>query len=188
MDKKCHVFPTQSRNYLPYPTVRSIIEYFSHGFRHKLVVRTQNLFKRIVHQARAIGMQINPGKTVSLLIAELKNYNPSAYFYDSEQNKVTSSQDMKILGFRFSSDPDMRAQVEAIKRAFRTRKWVLHHLGHNCFSQAELLVVFRSTILPNHNYCSCLYNSSLTLSQASSLERLQAQALRAIYGYPYSYR
>ena len=30
VDKKCHVFPTQSRNYLPYPTVRSIIEYFSY--------------------------------------------------------------------------------------------------------------------------------------------------------------
>ena len=30
VDKKCHVFSTQSRNYLSYPTIRSIIEYFSH--------------------------------------------------------------------------------------------------------------------------------------------------------------
>ena len=31
MNKKCHVFPTQPSNYLPYPTVWSLIEYFGHS-------------------------------------------------------------------------------------------------------------------------------------------------------------
>ena len=48
--------------------------------------------------------------------------------------------------------------------------------------------VYRSVILPIHDYCSCLYNSSLTQNQASTLERLQAQALKTIYGYEHSYR
>ena len=39
-----------------------------------------------------------------------------------------------------------------------------------------------------HDYCSSVYNSSLTLTQASALERLQANALKAIYGYQFSYR
>ena len=159
-----------------------------YGFRRKLVLRCQNLFRRIVHQAEAVGMVVHPQKTKSLLISELKAYNPGTFFYDRQGNKIENSQSIKILGFHFSSDPDMRAQVESIKKSFRSRKWILHHLGHNGFSQTDLLAVFRSVILPVHDYCSCVYNSSLTYTQAMQLERLQAQALKAIYGYHYSYR
>ena len=159
-----------------------------HFFRSKLAVRTQNLFRRIVHQARAVGMKIHPGKTIAMCIAELKSYNPLAFFYDSDGAKVQTVQTMKILGVTFSSDPDMRAQVESIRKKFRARKWILHHLGHRGFSKEDLLAVYKSTILPVHDYCSCVFNSSLTLSQVSMLERLQSQALKAIYGYEHSYR
>ena len=43
-------------------------------------------------------------------------------------------------------------------------------------------------LLPVHDYCSCIFNSSLTQTQVNTLERLQAQALKAIYGYEHSYR
>ena len=157
-------------------------------FRLKHVVRTQNLFRRIVHQAQSVGMKVHPGKTIAMLVSELKSYNPGVYFFDQAGVKVENSQSMKILGVHFSSDPDMRAQVEAIKKGFRTRKWILHHLKHRGFGVQDLLAVYKSVILPAHDYCSCVYNSSLTLTQASSLERQQAQALKAIYGYEHSYR
>ena len=159
-----------------------------YSFRTKLAVRTQNLFRRIVHQAEAVGMKIHPGKTVAMYIAELKSYNPAVYFTDIAGGRVDSTNSMKILGVNFSSDPDMRAHVESIKKSFRSRKWILHHLGHRGFSKLDLLAVYKSTILPIHDYCSCVFNSSLTLTQASTLERLQSQALKAIYGYEHSYR
>ena len=133
-------------------------------------------------------MKVHPGKTVSMLVSELKSYNPGAYFFDQGDQKVENTQTMKILGVSFSSDPDMRAQVESIKRGFRVKKWILHHLKHRGFTVDDLLSVYKSIILPAHDHCSCVYNSTLTLSQASSLERQQAQALKAIYGYQYSYR
>ena len=43
-------------------------------------------------------------------------------------------------------------------------------------------------ILPCHDYCSVVYHSSLTATQTNTLERHQAQALKCIYGYEYSYR
>ena len=95
---------------------------------------------------------------------------------------------MTILGFDFSSDPDMSAQVRKIEKNFMSRIWILRHLRQNGFSSSDLLKVYRSILLPVHDYCSCVFNSSLTQSQASVLERLQAQALKAIYGYEYSYR
>ena len=157
-------------------------------FRLKHAIRTQNIFRRIAHQAEAAGMKVHPGKTLAMCISELKSYNPGAFFCDKDGSEVKTGQSMKILGVTFSSDPDMRAHVESIKKSFRSRKWILHHLGHRGFSVSDLLAVYKSTILPIHDYCSCVFNSSLTLSQASALERLQAQALKAIYGYQHSYR
>ena len=81
----------------------------------------------------------------------------------------------------------MATQVRANRAKFRSRTWILRHLKHRGFSNLDLLKVYRSIILPIHDYCSCVYNSSLTLSQATLLERLQAQALKAIYGYDHSY-
>ena len=159
-----------------------------HGFREKRAVRTENLFKLILHQALSQGMKVNGAKTKSLLISELKNYIPKAFIIDDSGNIIRSGNDMKIQGFNFSSDPDMSAQVRAIKAKFRSRTWILRHLQHRGFSKADLVKVYRSVILPVHDYCSCVYNSSLTLTQASALERLQAQALKAIFGYEHSYR
>ena len=93
-------------------------------------------------------MKVHPGKTVSMCIVELKSYIPTAYFRDRDGEKIESGNSMKILGVCFSSDPDMRAQVESIKKGFRTRKWILHHLGHRGFSKEDLLAVYKSTILP----------------------------------------
>ena len=158
-----------------------------HGFREKRAVRTENLFKLIVHQAISQGMKVNGAKTKSLLISELKNYIPKAFIVDNLGEVITSGNEMKILGFNFSSDPDMSAQVRAIKAKFRSRTWILRHLQHRGFSSSDLVRVYRSVILPVHDYCSCVYNSSLTLTQASALERLQAQALKSIFGYEHSY-
>ena len=156
--------------------------------REKHALRSQNLYRRVVFQAESCGMKVHPDKTTMLCISETKSYLPSAYIEDSSGAKIKSGDSMKVLGFHFSSDPDMSAQVASIRKKIRARTWALTHLGHCGFSKADLLEVFRSSILPVHDYCSCVFNSSLTGTQSDSLERLQANALKAIYGYQYSYR
>ena len=159
-----------------------------YSFCLKRAIITENLFRLIVHKAESQGMKVNCGKTNCLCIAELKSYIPKAFIVDSRGNRIESGNSMKVLGFHFSSDPDMAAQVEAIKRKFRARLWILRHLRHRGFSQLDLLKVYKAVILPVHDYCSCVFNNSLTLNQASALERLQAQALKSIFGYEHSYR
>ena len=83
---------------------------------------------------------------------------------------------MQILGFSFSSEIGKGAHVESIHRKFYSRKWILHHLGHSGFSQAGLLKVYKLVFLPIHDYCSCVYNSSLTQNQVRAFERIQAEA------------
>ena len=153
--------------------------------RDKWAVRTQNTFCSIVFQAMAQGMKINSGKFKALLISELKSYAPAAHFFDDQGNIGDS---MKILGVHFSGEPGMATQVADIRRKFTARIWALRHLGRLGMSKTDLLTVYKSTILPMHDYCSTVYNSSLTLTQSGQLERLQAMALKAIYGFNHSYR
>ena len=94
---------------------------------------------------------------------------------------------MKILGFHFSADPKMAEQVRSIRRKFMARILSLRHLGHRGFGESDLVRDYRSVILPVHDYCLCVFNSSLTQTQAAVLKRLQAQSLKAIYGYQHSY-
>ena len=133
-------------------------------------------------------MKVNSSKTQALLISEVKSYIPSAFFYDDNGVKIKTGNTMKILGFCFSSSPDMVAQVAEIKRKFRTRIWVLRHVAFCGMSAADLRLVYRSVILPCHDYCSVVFHSSLTANQSDQLERLQSQALKCIYGYEHSYR
>ena len=75
-----------------------------------------------------------------------------------------------------------------IKKKFVARIWALQHLGRMGMGQRDLVAVYKSTILPIHDYCSTVYNSSLTITQSGQLETLQAMALKAIFGYEHSYR
>ena len=155
--------------------------------RTKRAIRTENLFKWIVHQARSLGMVVNGSKTHAVCISELKSYIPKVFFSDQDGNTVEAQDSIKILGFHFSSSQDMSAQVEAIRKGFVARIWSLRHLRHRGLDEADLLKVYQSILLPVHDYCSCVFNSSLTQLQVNALERLQAQALKAIYGYEHSY-
>lgn len=187
------VEPLQNLKYIDDNIVQEKLNFDSiptdgYSFRTKHAVRTQNLTHGIVHEAKARGLKVNNAKATALCISEVKNFIPKAFTYDLHVNQVRSGNEMKILGFHFSSDVGMAAQVQAIRRKFFAKKWVRTHLANNGFTQNDLLQVYKATILPIHDYCSRVYNSSLTKQQASALERLQAHALKTIYGYQHSYR
>ena len=159
-----------------------------YGTRDFHAVKLQNLFRHIVARAKINGMRVNSTKTQAMLISELKSYWPDAHFFDNEHKKIVTRESMRILGFCFSNSPDMSAQVADIKRKFKSRMWILRHLGHRGLNCQDLLAVYKSILLPCHDYCSVVYHSSLTAVQAAILEKLQAQALKCIFGYEYSYR
>ena len=69
----------------------------------------------------------------------------------------------------------------------RQKYWVLYHLRRAGFSEKELAKVYRTCLLPVLDYCSVVYHSMMTDEQDQKVERLQASALRCIYGYETSY-
>ena len=160
----------------------------ANGKKRAQAIRSSNLFRQITMIAESMGMRVNASKTKVLCVSDARTYEAAAYVVDSEGNEIDSLDSLKVLGVHFSRNPDMAEQVNSICRKFRSRVWILRHLSHNGFSQEDLLKVYKSIILPTHDYCSNVYHSSLTLSQTVVLERLQAKALKAIYGYEPSYK
>lgn len=91
---------------------------------------------------------------------------------------------MKALGVRFSCRADWKAQVEHVKKSFRSRLWTLRNLKKSGFSTEELLTVYKTMLHPIVEYACVVFHSRLTDDQDQQLELLQNQALKCIYG-PY---
>ena len=89
---------------------------------------------------------------------------------------------MKLLGFTLSSRPGIHAHIEALRRKFRQRFWVLIHLRAFGFSHAELVRVYKSVIRPTAEYCAAAFHSQMTDEQDEILERQQSHALKLIFG------
>ena len=72
--------------------------------------------------------------------------------------------------------------VEVLRVHFRQRTWILNHLCHAGFNSEELAKVYRTMIRPVANYMSVVHHSRLSDRQDEEVERMQAQALKMIYG------
>ena len=142
------------------------------GEKRARATRLQNLFRQITRIAELMGMKVNTDKTKVLCVSDARTYKATAFIEGTDGMVVDSVDSLKVLGLHFSSKPDMSAQEKAICRKYRARIWTLRHLHHRGFSQEDLLKVYKSTILPCHDYCSSVFHSSLTLSQTVVLERL----------------
>ena len=94
---------------------------------------------------------------------------------------------MKVLGFIFSGKPDVTAHFLSLKKKIRRRYWVLIHLKKFGFTEDELAKVYRTIVRPVIDHCCVVYHSLLKDYQDEELDRMQAHALRLIYGKDLSY-
>ena len=154
----------------------------------KHAIPTQNVFRHVVRKATSRGMKVYSDKTSLLVISDSLASTSSAYIQDSDGVRLGSGDTLKMLGFHFDSKPNVSAHVAALKKRFRQRTWVLNHLRHAGFNQDELAKVYRVIVRPVADYMQVVYHSMLTDRQDEEIERMQAQALKLIYGRETSYR
>ena len=129
-------------------------------------------------------MKINVDKTNMIAISAAISFVPECYIEAGEDEVVRSGQDnIKILGFTFSTRPTVNAHIEETIKKCRRRYWILRHLKNYGFDESELVMVYKSQVRSVLEYCSVVYHSMLTADQAEALERCQTQALKCIFGY-----
>ena len=150
-------------------------------------VQSEAMFRHISTRAEKQGLLVNTKKTAVLAISGARSYKANVYIGDHQGNRIESQDKLKTLGFVFNSRGDVADQVELLKNKFRSRLWTLRELRRHEFSEAELLKVYSTMIRPVVEYSAVIYHSMLSAEQTNELEKLQASALKNIYGHVYSY-
>ena len=84
---------------------------------------------------------------------------------DNQNNgkNIISEHSMKILGFHFSSKPNVEKHVEEISRKFRKRLWLLRNMKNVIKEKKELVDIYTCFLRPILDYCSNVYHSMLTI-------------------------
>ena len=141
----------------------------------------------MVGKAEARGMVVNKKKTQVLCMSDAQNYKASAYLLDADGARIESGERLKVLGFHLDSRPTVHAHINALKARMRDTTWVLRHLKLAGFNEKELATVYCTVVRPVLDYCAVVYHPMLSDEQDQAVERLQAKALKNIYGYTDSY-
>ena len=148
--------------------------------------QSECIFSTISKRASELKMKVNEGKTQILCISAAKNSQVSSYI-NTETRRISSTDEMKILGFWFGKEPTVSRHIEKTKTKFRRRLWLLRHLKRSGVSDGDLLFFYKTIIRPVLDFTSVIYHPMLTLSQTNDLESLQRRAMKIIYGYDADY-
>ena len=109
-----------------------------------------------------------------------------SYIYVDGQ-KVTSADELKLLGYHFGRRPRPDVHVRELRRKFGARSWILRILKHSGIPDQSLVEVYCSLVRPVLEYPSNVFHSSLTDELSESIERLQRVALKSFFGLKVSY-
>ena len=156
-------------------------------FKNPRVIRTEQMFNHIATRAKTKGLVVNAEKTNLLVVSASKSYEARAHFYDSNNQRINSQNNLKALGFIFNQRGDASSQVDNLCTKFRQKVWSLRHLRKSGFSEPELLTVYKTYLRPTLEYSAPIYHSMITAEQEHQLEKQQYFALKNIYGFVYSH-
>ena len=157
---------------------------------HKQISRahapqSELFFENISSHANSMGMKVNESKTQVVCISAAKNAVVRSYINANE--RITSADELKILGFWFSTTPGVSLHVQKTVKKFCKRLWSLRHLKRSGMSQDDLLFIYMSVLRPVIDFASIAYHTLLTKEQSETLEHLQKKVLKIIYGYNVTY-
>ena len=146
----------------------------------------QKTFDTVQRNAKAIGMQIHPGKTKILCISAAKHSHIEAYMMVDDE-KISGSPEIKLLGTIISSSPNQWANVHHLRRKFAARSWSLGKLKRAGIPKSALTKTYTTYLRPLLEYATPAFSSLLNAAQAESIERCQRLALKNIFGFRESY-
>ena len=149
--------------------------------RRKHAVACQNVFGKTVMNAETMGMRVNEKKTNQICISDAMSFKVEAYIYMISGTKLTTSDSLNLLGFNFGPRPNCHYHIEAVRKSFRGRYWLIIHIKQNNYSEKEMVKAYTTIIRPIAEYVASVFHSQLTDKQDQQLEKLQATALMYIF-------
>ena len=150
-------------------------------FKEIVDKRTEGLLTHVAANAERKGMKINAKKT-SLMVVSASTSFDSRVRISVQDQTITGSESMKILGVTLDRDCSFKNHVELLRGKLRRRTWALSRLRRRGLPEDKLVRAYSALIRPVVEYASPAWSSMLTAEQSERLERQQTQALKNIYG------
>ena len=147
--------------------------------------KTEHAFEDNSVVSAELGMKINPNKT-SMVCISASESKIEAYF-DSMGTRITSSDEMKVLGFWFDSRPDASLHVKKLEEKFRGKLWAMRFLRDSGMEPPDLLYTYKTLLRPVIDFATPTYGPMLNTDQSERIEGLQRRALKIVYGTDTSY-
>ena len=126
------------------------------------------------------GLKIN-GKKTQLLAISTNKIKTEAWI-NVEDEQVTSSASLKLLGFVFGNTPGVSLQVENLVRKAMFKYFILRQFA-NFMPGQDLLKLYNAQVLSVLEYSSVTYGPMLTKYQSNMIENVQKRCLRCMYGW-----
>lgn len=79
-----------------------------------------------------------------ICISDTLPFKAAAHIHSIDSQKIMSTDDLKVLAFRFEYRPTCPKQVEAIRKSFRGRYWLIIHMKQVGFTELELLKAYKT--------------------------------------------
>ena len=150
-------------------------------------VKSQELMNTVTVRAEGIGMRVNSLKTQLLcMTAGNTSSNVSSYIKCGNQ-KITSSQELKILGFKFGTTPSVKIHVQYMVQKALRKLWTLRHVKKAGLNQSDMLKIFNTVIRPCVEYAVPTYHPMLTGELSDIIESVQKRACKLIFGWNTDY-
>ena len=89
--------------------------------------KSEEVMNTVTVRAERIGMKVNQAKTQLLCISASNSSDISSYIKHGNQ-KIVSGQELKILGFKFSTQPTVKLHVSYMLEKARKKLWILRHV------------------------------------------------------------
>lgn len=137
----------------------------------------QNDLNTIESYGRQWAITFSPSKTLTQTFSNRTHHiSPSISFTGQP---ITKTDVHKHLGLTLSSDLRFHAHVNTIVRKVNIALSPLYPIAK--FLPRQVLdIIYKTYIRPHFDYCDCIYDGHLTISDELRLERLQNRAARIV--------
>ena len=131
-------------------------------------------------------LSLNPAKCQALQICFKTKNVPQPTVLKINGSPLSFVDHAKILGVWLQHDLAWDKNISEIISKTNRRLYMLKMLKRFGFNKDELTTVYKGYIRPLLEYADVVWNSSLTIKQANSLEQVQRRACRIVLGHKFS--
>ena len=131
-------------------------------------------------------MRVNSTKTQLLCVSANNTSDVSSYIKHGA-NKITSGEELKILGFKFGRSPTVKVHVEYMLQKARRKLWTLRHVRRAGLCEEDMLQIFNTVVRPVVEYAVPTYHPMLTGEMRDAIESIQKRASKIIFGWNADY-